>query len=94
MGGRDPRAAEREEARLVASRLPAELQALRAQVHLTRVRARARVRVRVRVRVSYGTASSCSTILSPGSSVTAATTARHARALVVVRVWVRGLGLG
>ena len=32
MGGRDPRAAEREEARLVASRLPAELQALRAQV--------------------------------------------------------------
>ena len=44
MGGRDPRAAEREEARLVASRLPAELQALRAQVHLTRVRARVRVR--------------------------------------------------
>eukprot|EP00964_Phaeocystis_antarctica_P105069 scaffold70150_cov49-Phaeocystis_antarctica.AAC.1 len=34
------------------------------------------------------TASSCSTILSPGSSVTAATTARHARALVVVGVWV------
>ena len=54
MGGRDPRAAEREEARLVASRLPAELQALRAQVHLTRVRARARVRVRIGVRARVG----------------------------------------